>query len=72
MPSLSDLWGLIRKPDRMLELEEKPGRASIAMQAQIDALAERVGRLQVCEEIFVAKAEAAAGQVVLTFRAQAC
>ncbi len=65
MPSLGDLWGLIKKVDRLLELEEKQGKASVAMQEQLDALVERVNRVEAREEIVVAKAQAAAGMAAM-------
>lgn len=58
---LGDLPGLVRTVDRRLLLEGKHGKAIEELGTEIDALKQRVTRLESREDLVVAEARAAAG-----------
>jgi hypothetical protein len=58
-------WGVLRKLEALLDLEDKHGRAIAGLQDQIDTLADRVTRLETRDEVLIAKAEAAAGMTAM-------
>ena len=62
---MMDAWAVAKKLDRLLELEERQGKAIASLQDQIDTLAQRMIRIESREEIVVAKAEAAAGMAAM-------
>jgi hypothetical protein len=59
--SIGDLWNLVKKVDRLLELEEKQSKATVGLQEQVNELTARITRLEAREEIVVAEAKGAAG-----------
>ena len=61
MTSIGDAWAIIKKVDRLLDLEEKQSKAIAGLQDQLDALTDRVTRLEAREDIVVAEAKGAAG-----------
>lgn len=65
MPSVSDLWALLKKVDRLLELEEKQAKAIAGLQDQINDLTTRVTKLETRDEVLIARAEAAAGMAAM-------
>jgi hypothetical protein len=59
--SIGDLWSLVKKVDRLLDLEEKQSKAIAGLQDQVNDLNARVTRLETREEIVVVEAKGAAG-----------
>ncbi len=61
MSTIGAAWNIAKKVDRLLELEEKHGKAIVGLQDQIDALSIRVVKLETREEVLMERAKAAAG-----------